>query len=383
MRKVALITSVFILATSAHANSEAPSRIAFVHECDVGQRVRLAAVGDLLFHNTLEKEALAEGGSYRQFWNPVQSAFDDSDIVYGNLEGTVANDIALGGLEVREPGRRADTVYAVPDWLFNFNYHPSLIDDLIASGFKIVSTANNHALDRGILGVARTIDNLRSRGLKFSGTSKGPEIDGPFSTSVQIKGFRLAFVACTAFTNAPDSPATHVLRCYDQRERLISEIRKLSADATIDAVIFTPHWGIEYAAIPDTRQRTLARDAVKAGADLIIGTHPHTLQPWEKIEVDGREALVIYSTGNFISGMQSTSARRGIIVLVWFVKLRPNGKALLASAGYIQTRVEFPPYRVTEDKSNTDPILPPPNRLTLRMGQQWRDLCGDRGLPRN
>ena len=105
--------------------------------------------------------------------------------------------------------------------------------------------------------------------------------------------------------------------CHRDRKFLLKKIARLHASGSIDAIVVTPHWGRQYQFRPTARQKTLARDLIEAGAIAVIGTHPHVVQPWEKITTDdGREGLVIYSTGNFISGQVRFMRRAGILAMV-------------------------------------------------------------------
>jgi poly-gamma-glutamate synthesis protein (capsule biosynthesis protein) len=335
----------------------------------------IAAVGDLLFHYSLEVEALRPGHTYAEFWVPVSAALAKADILYGNLEGTVADGIAFGGIPVTDPRRESiNSVYGVTDRANNFNYHPSLLQDLALNGFKVVSTGNNHALDRGSIGVDRTIANLRHNNLAFTGTRASTDGPGDFGVVVRRNAMAVAFLSCTAFTNWPGDG---VLRCYDQRAQVLSEIRNLAANPAIDAVVFAPHWGIEGDRQPDDLQRDLAQQAVESGALLVLGSHPHVLQPWQKLAmVDGREALVIYSNGNFISGMPGEEQRRGAIDLFELVKGEGATKARIAAAAYVPTwTIVSPAHSVIEDPRDPPPVLPKGNRIFLRDLSDWPPSC--------
>jgi hypothetical protein len=96
--------------------------IAFSRSCAPGQRLTVAAVGDLLFHRELEEEALTPTGSYRQFWQPVAQVLAKADLVYGNLEGTVADGVTEGGEIVKDPGRTWNNrVYTAPPLVLSFS----------------------------------------------------------------------------------------------------------------------------------------------------------------------------------------------------------------------------------------------------------------------
>lgn len=346
------------LCSFSSGEAAAAEPMTFAAGCDetAGTHVTVAAVGDLLFHAALQRQALSPGSSYRRFWQPVQHILDQADIVYGNLEGAVAEGVAPGGRETRDPGVRLDgRVYSARVNEMVFNYHPLLAANLVDSGFDVVSTANNHGGDRGALGIDRTIDALEEFGLAFSGTRRREEVGvRPWSTLVTEKGMRVAFLACTYGTNGGAGAEGQMLNCYKNRDAVMGEIRWLADDSDVDAVILTPHWGAENSTVPLASDRAYAREAIEAGASAVIGAHPHVLQPWEKVTTrDGREGLVIYSTGNFISNQPWTPNRSGVIAVLEFFKPRAGGKALLSATGFVPTWVERAGagHRVTELRS--------------------------------
>ncbi len=355
--RVAFALALTLAVTTAVRVASAGEPIRFASACDRGDRITIAAVGDLLFHASLQRQALRGRGSYAEFWWPVRNILEDADITYGNLEGTVAEGVAAGGRDVQDPGRRLDgRVYTGAVNGMIFNYHPSLIGDLKDSGFDIVSTANNHAGDRGVLGVDRTIDALERGGLPFAGTRRrGEEQLRPWSTIIEANGVRVAFIACTYGSNGGADSGGRMLNCYRDREVVFGEIRWSAEDPDVDAVVLTPHWGIENSTTPLPSDRVYAREAIDAGADVIIGAHPHVLQPWEKVTTrSGREGLVIYSLGNFISNQPWTPNRSGAIALIELVK--PMGeRARLSAAGFVPTWVERSGWRhrVVETRQGT------------------------------
>ncbi len=177
MRRVVHSSAVAAVLCAVPAAAFAQA-MTFEHGCTTGARVRVAAVGDLLFHAALQRRALTPTGNFRQFWQAVQPILAAADIVYGNLEGPAAEGVTAGGIAVKDPGRTVDgRVYGTTPGALVFNFHPSVVTDLRASRFTVVSTANNHAADRGALGIDRTIDALRREGLAFTGTRKRDEPD--------------------------------------------------------------------------------------------------------------------------------------------------------------------------------------------------------------
>ncbi|MBL8567111.1 MAG: CapA family protein [Hyphomicrobiaceae bacterium] len=337
------LASVASAASVTVGAGEAADRMTFRTGCDAGDRITVAAVGDLLFHNALQRQALVKGSSYRQFWNGLEPLLAVADLTYGNLEGPVAEGISSLGRSVRDPGRRWDgDVYGAARGALNFNYHRSLVGDLVTSGFDVVSTANNHAADRGALGLDRTVEALQSGGLAFTGTrARDAYSDARWTVKTRAKGMTVAWIACTYSTNGMPDRHKQALNCYTQREKVLEEIRWNAADPDVDAVILTPHWGIEKAPTPLKTDRDYARAAIEAGATAVVGTHPHVLQGWEKVRApDGRDGLVIYSTGNFISNQVSDDQRTGIVALIELTRPAAGGKAEVSAAGFVPTWVE-------------------------------------------
>lgn len=370
----ALVSSLLLVSTAAAAP------LTFEAGCEDGDRVRIAAVGDLLFHDPLQQQAMTAGGQWHQFWQPIGKAFSSADVVYGNLEGPAAHAVATGGNITKNPGLKLDgRVYGRGKNVLVFNYHPSVVPALKVGGFTIVSTANNHAADRGPLGIDRTIDALVATGLAFTGTRRRDDVATPWSTVTRTRGVAIAWLACTYSTNGMPDRHSQVLNCYEQRETVMTEIRRLATDPAIDAVVVTPHFGHENSHQPTKPDRQFAREMIEAGASAVLGAHPHVLQPWEKYRaIDGREGLIAYSLGNFVSNQPKPAQRSGVIALLDFTK-PTMAKARLGAVGLVPTWVEFTPagrrHRVTELLADspvrskalaaTLKILPRENRVSL------------------
>ena len=117
----------------------------FANKCKAGTTITIAAVGDVLLHGPLQKQAYAARDAHHSLWKNVEPLLSRADLTYGNLEGPCADGMTTSGT-APDPGKVFDQrVYSSYP---QFNYHPSLIDSLKESGFDVVSTANNHALDR-------------------------------------------------------------------------------------------------------------------------------------------------------------------------------------------------------------------------------------------
>jgi poly-gamma-glutamate synthesis protein (capsule biosynthesis protein) len=243
--------------------------------------VRILAVGDIMMHQDVQASARQTEGGLQALWADVEPLLAEADLAFANLETPVAPD--TGG-----PGRP-----------FQFNAPADLPAALRASGFTVLSVANNHSFDQGAQGLLETLDRLARQGLVAVGAgatralAEQPRI-------VQVKGLRVAFLGFTDVFNVnldrsdqapwvcPLEPAAAEAAVRQARERA-------------DAVVVSVHWGSEYSHQALPRQREVAARLVEAGADLVLGHHPHVLQPVEWLERGGRRGLVAYSLGNFIS----------------------------------------------------------------------------------
>lgn len=244
-------------------------------------RLTLLAVGDILMHQDVKAAAERTPAGYPALWADLVPLFQGADIAFGNLETPIAPTTGRPG---------------VP---FQFNAPATLPAALRASGFTILSTANNHAFDQGAKGVRETLQRLQAEHLVALGSGE----DRPHAEALQIlerQGMKVAFLGFTDVFNLNlNRKATAPwVRALDL-EPALAAIRAARAQA--DLVVVSLHWGNEYQSLPTRRQRDLARKLVGAGCDLLLGHHPHVLQPTELLEVEGRRALVVYSLGNFIS----------------------------------------------------------------------------------
>jgi len=296
----------------------------------------VAAVGDLLLHQELQRQAHAATEGHRVLWKAVEDLLAAADITYGNLEGVMAAGIDRKGNEVADPGRTYDgKVYtAYP----KFNYHPRLAGELVVSGFDVVSTANNHSLDRRAIGVDKTIAELKAAKLPFTGT-RTQAGEGKWYATTEAKGLTVAWLACTITTNQIPDDHHQVLHCLKDTREILDLIAKLAKRKGVDAVVVTPHWGRQYEPQPRQRQEKLAHQFAEAGATAVLGSHPHVTQPWEDYRTkDGREVLIHYSLGNFVSH-QPELPRRTTLILYVTLKRLESGSTAVAGVGYVPVHV--------------------------------------------
>ncbi len=316
--------------------------LAFEGACTREPVVVVAAIGDVLMHHELQKQAYAAKDGFRTLWPGVADLLASADVSYANLEVPIAHGVTKDG-EAKDPGRTFDN--AVYTGYPFFNAHPSLAEDLATTGIDIVSTANNHALDRGSIGLERSLDALDRAKLKHTGTRRTTK--EKFHAITEVGEHRIAWIACTLHTNFGKDTSGQVLHCFKPKERarLLEIVKELAADESIDAVIATPHWGKEYAPVPSDNQRELAQDLVNAGATAVLGAHPHVLQPFAKLVSEGeetaREAFVAYSLGNFAHHQRSLDRRSSIILYLALGERSPGGRLVPTGVGYVPIHVRM------------------------------------------
>ena len=300
-------------------------------------RADLAFAGDVLLHQLIQQDAAGRPEGFAPAFAPITAALSRADVTVVNLEGPAARNIGLGNREIADPGtlydNRAYTGFP------RFNYHPSIAGVLRNVGVDVVQTANNHALDRGAIGVDLTLQALAEAGLPATGTH-ARRTEATWHVTRQVSGRTVAFVACTYSTNGLTNGRSQVLGCYENTPSVPNLIQTLADTPGIDAVILLPHWGTEYSARPNARQRRLAQAAADAGATAIVGAHPHVLQPMETLTArDGRQVPVAYSLGNLISSQWSLPNRTGAILYLDLAR-DEAGRTVATNLRYLPTRVE-------------------------------------------
>jgi len=231
-------------------------------------------------------------------------------------------------------------------------------------------------MDRRGRGEDRTIDNLRAAGLLYSGSRKSNEPDAPWFALTEAKGVRIAWLACTFSTNGLPDPANQILSCYDDKDQVLANIRALKARSDVDAVIITPHWGIEYQHTPQNQEKQLAYEMLDAGALAVLGGHPHVVQPMEKhVTRDGREGFVIFSLGNFVSGQDGTAKRSSLILFLGLTK-GTDGKVTINGVRHMPLTMKTSPYTV--DQASGDSLA-----LTNQILGEWNRVKPDEEITTN
>jgi len=251
------------------------------------KKVKLKAFGDIMAHMVQIQYAYNRGGGDYDFsdqFTYLKDFIEDSDIAIGNYETTTNPNLAYAGFP-------------------RFNAPASYLRDLKDAGFDIVSTANNHSMDTELEGVFSTMDAAKEAGLDYIGSfnDKSERI-----LYKEVNGLNIAFLAYTYGCNGRENlviPREEVenLAYLSDEEQIKKDIRRAKTSGA-DFIVIYPHWGIEYQSMPNESQISLGRKMVDWGADLVIGNHPHVVEPVEFYETDdGREGLIAYALGNFIS----------------------------------------------------------------------------------
>lgn len=247
-----------------------------------GPTIDLRAVGDVMLGRQVARAATERG------WERVFAA-----VAAGGEAPLLGGDLTIGNLESPLAEERADP--ADPLQLIG---PPDAAPALAAAGFDLLGLANNHAYDAGAAGLAATHTTLAEAGIDAPGVgaTAGAAVAPVRRT---LNGLELALFAASDVAGRRDPPAgQRGWRRAGLDEPFFAAVR--GAEATADLTVVLVHWGQEYHERPAERQRLLAAELVAAGADLIVGAHPHVLQPYAVVEAEGNKGVVLYSLGNFL-----------------------------------------------------------------------------------
>lgn len=283
----------------------------------------LLAIGDIMVHSPqlpAYYDAAGDRYDFAEWFERVAPIFREGDWVVGNLE------TPLAGADLKYTGYP------------RFNAPAELAEALRDAGVQLVSTANNHSMDRGFAGIERTLDHVRKSGLVPYGTAASAE-EAERLVTAERGGIEMGFLAYSYGTNGipipEDKPFAVSLIDTDRMAREIGRLR----DAGVDVVTVSLHFGAEYQRLPNDEQQRIVRAAVGAGADIVLGSHPHVVQPYDVVQVpasesvlgEDRSGVVIYSLGNFISNQTGNWKDVGLIFGVHLKKIQqPDGSSVTA-----------------------------------------------------
>lgn len=308
------------------------------------KNVTISAIGDIMAHDDQLKAQFDKDTNTYSFDNNfkyVKPYISNSDLAIGNLETTLAGPKAKYS--------------SFP----KFNSPDELADAIKNSGVDIVSTINNHTYDRGSDGVYRTIDVLNSKDIEHVGTQKNDEdenflikdIDGVklgitaysygqvYGSTTALNGLNIDY---NDLNNLNIFNSSYVDIAFNEIKDTLDVMNNKETD--LQAVIL--HWGDEYTRQPNKFQKELAKKLCDYGVDIIIGSHPHMVQPIEMIKSDenDNETLVIYSLGNFLSNQRNEILNKkytedGVIVNIGINKNLNTGETKISNVEYIPTWV--------------------------------------------
>ncbi len=256
--------------------------------------ITLVMIGDMLMHTSVVASGEQEDGTYN----------------YDHLFVNVADQIASADLAIVNQ----ETIMGGDDLGFSgyptFNSPTALADAEAAAGFDVILHGTNHALDKGAQAVLNCIDywEINYPQIAYLGINKSQEAQDEYLYLYEQDGITIAVLNYTYGTNGIATPSDMpYLVNYLDEEQVVSDIRRAQEQA--DFVIVCPHWGTEYNLGTDSSQEKWTQNCLEDGVDLVIGTHPHVIEPVEWVtDEEGNEMLGYYSLGNFVNGTSSTGS---------------------------------------------------------------------------
>lgn len=289
MKKLFVLLSLFLFVGCAEQKTQEPSVDAPVEEPVVEEKedsvVSFMAVGDNLIHGAIYMNAYAKYGSYEfdDIYSEIKYFVESKDVAYINQE------TILGGTELG--------LSHYP--MFN---SPQEIGVAVANaGFDWIASCSNHSMDKfedGIISDLNFWDQYPD--IVTTGLNRSFE-EQQTNKYIERNGVKFGVLGYTYGTNGIEIPEgkDYLVNLYS-KERIKEDIERL--EGTCDSILVSMHWGDEYSTTPNAEQQELAQYMADLGVDVIIGEHPHVIQPMDWIKgKDGNQTLVIYSLGNFLS----------------------------------------------------------------------------------
>ena len=286
-----IIAPIEVPETTEEITTTAPDTIALQttappeKEPEVPKTVTISMVGDVLLHEKVADSGKMADGSYNydHMFANVRDHIEKADIALVNQE------VILGGRELGLSGYP------------NFNGAFEVGDSLVTAGFDIILHATNHTLDKRRVAVENCMNFWKTSHpeIEYLGIHESAE-DRDNIYVREENGMKIAFLNYTYGTNGMPIPsdAPYIVDLLSE-DRLRRDIAK--AEEIADFTVVLPHWGTEYILTPDNNQRYWANIMFQCGADLVIGTHPHVIEPIEMMTDGDHSMLVYYSIGNFIN----------------------------------------------------------------------------------
>lgn len=256
--------------------------------------VSFVVFGDILIHEPIYRYGLRHGGSFDFLFENLKEVISQSDVAVINQETPYTDNPLMYGDYPR------------------FGTPVQVGEAVVSAGFDVVTCATNHALDRGAEGIDFTKKFFTSNSVVCLGVqSREEKEDCPYEM-IARNGIKFALFNYTYGTNGIQIPEenSYMVHLLDEEEKIKSDIERAGKEA--DLVIVFAHWGSEYDTQPDEFQQKWAQIFLDSGVDVVVGTHPHGIQPYEVLTgEDGHEMLIFYSIGNFISAQSEKTCVKG------------------------------------------------------------------------
>lgn len=283
----------------------------------------IVSFGDTLCHKPVFNAAYDEETGIYEFspmFKYVEKYFENSTINIGNCESPMAGE------------ERGYSGYPT------FNCPAHLAVDLKELGVDVMTTANNHCLDKGFSGLSSTLEYLDSSGIAHVGTARTEEEQDTILFK-DLNGIKTAFLAYTYGTNGIPIPSEKQFCVNLIDEELILKQINQSKEEGAELIVVSMHWGVEYQTTENAEQDRLAEFLIKNDVQVILGCHPHVLQPMKMISVqtdegEEKEGLVIFSQGNFFSNQTSKNTKNTAIFNIEVKKSGKTGKVTVSKVTY-------------------------------------------------
>lgn len=275
-----------------------------------GDKIKILFLGDLMFDRWIRQVSEKRGGDF--VFQKVKNLLQSEDLVVGNLEGPITKNssVSVGS----EFGAKENYIFTFPK---------ETATELFRENIRLVNLGNNHILNQGASGLASTESYLKAAGVDFFGD---PQAEETRSKNYEAGGLKISFINYNQFVG-------------DGAAKTMENIQK-SKEEKADIIIIYAHWGTEFVAEPSQKIKNLAHQFTDAGADLVIGSHPHVVQMKEEY----KNKMIYYSLGNFIFDQ-------------YFQPETERGMGVEADIDPISKKINFREYNFTLSKNGqTAPI---------------------------
>ncbi len=293
MKKFLIIISVIGIFGISIFLATKPESLKFSRVFDLlpERKVHLGFVGDIMVDRSVRSSVVRNGGDYNFLFENIKDDLKNYDFLFGNLEGPVS-----------DAGKKVGSKYS-------FRMDPKILPVLKNVGFKAVSVANNHIGDFGPKAMADTFSRLETVGIEpVGGGASTTEAYKP--RYFEINGLKIAIIGASEFGKGyTEATEKYAGIAIIDKKRLASSTKE--AKVKSDFVIISLHFGTEYQAEPNDFQKEIAEFLIDNGANLVVGHHPHVLEPL----LSYRGGYIAYSLGNFIFDQDFSSSTMNSAIL--------------------------------------------------------------------